>query len=202
MKEKLKNLSIIVLLVVLIICVIAYVKKGMDYDNLESRIAQLTSEKQEIIDAKKDSEKESKVNNNSQIRAKKLDVEKMNKYTLIDEYQINVDDDVAIEIVELYADIEVINGSYAWDDGQRWLLQVRDGDQGYVIFDDYIQLGVMEAYVYEDLTENSVHITTVLKAGAGIIIKDFIFDKKDKIFYEEQVLYKSNINNLRTLSIN
>lgn len=210
MIEKIKNISIIILIVILIVCVTVYIKKDMDNKNLENEVLQLTAvtqemsnrEKQEMESLEEDSQEVPVIESKLLIKPEQFNVEKLSEYTLLDEYQIDIDDDATSEYLALYAVVEVMDGDYCWDDGQKWLLLVRDESQEYVIFDDYIQLGAIEAYVYEDLTEDTFHITTLLKASAGISIKDFIFDRNERIFYEKEVFGVSNINNFSQLKLN
>jgi len=134
------------------------------------------------------------------ISTEKAESSRIQGYTLLEEHLIDVDQDSVDERVELYSDVEVTDdGVYCWDDGQRWLLLVRDEDQVYVLFDDYVQLGRLELLLYEFYESGEVNITTIQIMSAGLFIKDYALDTENAHFVERIVLDKRNIMNISDL---
>ena len=65
-----------------------------------------------------------------------------------------------------------------WNDGQDWLLYVSDGDEVYVLLNEFIQLGniyfeVLDYYM-EDGIEPCINIITT--TGSGFNLKNYKFD--------------------------
>lgn len=111
----------------------------------------------------------------------KVDVESL---TLLDSLIIDFDKDGNEETVELYADVEKYNGELAWDDGQNWLLVVRDENKDYVLFDDYVQLGTISFYAYFqeiDQKENFV-ITTIQSGTANLKLTEYRYNADEDNF--------------------
>lgn len=97
----------------------------------------------------------------------KVDVESL---TLLDSLIIDFDKDGNEETVELYADVEKYNDELAWDDGQNWLLVVRDENKDYVLFDDYVQLGIISFYAYfQEIDQQESFVITTIQSGTSII---------------------------------
>jgi len=130
-----------------------------------------------------------------------LDLEKIQSYHLVEETEADIDGDNILEMVQLYVDAEFIEGDYAWDDGQRWFLQIKDGDRAYVLYDDYLQLGTLEAKVYENLTTNTYHVTVTMVSGAGFEIKDYYYNFSTLELYGVDVFKQDNINHPIKLSV-
>ncbi len=119
----------------------------------------------------------------------------MNHYTLLEEYLVDFNNDSIEEKVELYAQVGVAeDGEYMWDDGQKWLLLVRSGENIYVLYDEYLQLGKLDVKLYKSFDENSIHLTTSLEAGAGYLIKDYTFNIEEDYFEEEFIFEETNIS--------
>lgn len=96
--------------------------------------------------------------------------------TLLDTASADVDGDGAAERIELHAEVERdARGRLAWDDGQRWLLVVRDGEVAYPLFDGLVQLGRLGFAVVERGEETPVILATV-EAGAAISTEAFGWD--------------------------
>ena len=114
--------------------------------------------------------------------------------TLLDDSKIDIDQDEQQETVELYtAAKKDSKGQIGWDDGQPWLLRVTDDDKEYILFDDYVQLGKLNYWLYTTV-ENEVHITTMQTSCAGFLITDYKFDSEKKRF-ERNIVFnpKSNV---------
>jgi hypothetical protein len=105
-----------------------------------------------------------------------------------------VDDDGNEESIELYTSAQKDSkGEIMWDDGQKWLLLVRDEDKDYVLFDDFIQLGDLEFWLYTE-NEGKYHISTLIPASAGLSFTDYTYDEEKNVFVKKDVYKASGIN--------
>lgn len=164
--------------------------------NLEKEI-ELKNNKIEILENENRalSEKIAKLETeNSHIQPKATDTISLENYTLLEKYEIDFDHDNTNETVELYAQVGIYEGEYMWDDGQRWMLLVRDGDSSFVLFDDYVQLGTVKVKIYQSFNDNSYHINSMLEAGAGYKFNDYVYDADNNIFVEKLIYEDFNIN--------
>lgn len=119
-----------------------------------------------------------------------------NTLTLLDHTNVDMNKDGQEESIKLYtAAGKDSKGEIAWDDGQRWLLTVIDGNTEYILFDNYVQLGDLNYWVYTS-EQNAVHITTVQNCSASFIVTDYIFDSKKKRFERNVLVNPSNVNML------
>lgn len=176
-------------------------RKNAEIANYKTQIEQLQDENRTL--ERSIDELESITNKpNRMIKPEPANSSKISEYNLLEEYTIDIDKDSNNETVELYAQVEKgEDGDYAWDDGQRWLLLVRDEEQVYTLFDDYVQLGRIEVHPYESYNEDSTgfHLITILNTTAGIIIKDYNFGSKSDYFKEELIFETDDISNFTTL---
>jgi len=119
----------------------------------------------------------------------------LERMILLDDSKVDINQDGQEESVELYAAAEKDSrGELAWDDGQPWLLKVIDGDYEYILFDDYVQLGDLNYWIYTS-EQNTVHITTMQDCDAGFLVTDYKFDVKMKRF-EKVVVFNPQIANM------
>ena len=120
----------------------------------------------------------------------KVDVEGL---TLLDSLIIDFDKDEDEETVELYTSAEKYNGEIMWDDGQNWMLVVRDSDKDYVLFEDYVQLGGISFYAY--FQDEDFVISTIQSGTANLKLTEFKFDKDENSFKSTiKFEAKGNIN--------
>lgn len=116
--------------------------------------------------------------------------------TLLDHTKFDINQDGQEESIELYTAAEKDpKGKIAWDDGQRWLLRIVDGNSEYVLFDDYVQLGDLNYWLYTS-EQNTVHLTTIQNCSAGFIVTDYIFDSQQKRFKRNVLVNPPNVNML------
>ena len=98
--------------------------------------------------------------------------------TRLDAFPFDVDGDGAEETVELFAAVvRDARGRLVWDDGQRWMLRVREGGgesaaggaagEGYLLFDDFVQLGQLSYRVIARPGETP-DLVLELATGAGV----------------------------------
>lgn len=128
----------------------------------------------------------------------KLDTSQL---TLLDSEIIDFNGDGKKETISMYTTAQRDdNGEMMWDDGQKWFLLINDEDDEYVLFDDYVQLGTLEFWVFT--SKDDYHIMTLQTGSAVLKLSDYTYDhekgsfvKKD-IFNPEflNVIYSSNIN--------
>ena len=128
----------------------------------------------------------------------KLDTSQL---TLLDSESIDFNGDSKKEIINMYTTAQRDeNGEMMWDDGQKWFLLINDEDDEYVLFDDYVQLGMLEFWIFT--SKDEYHIMTLQTGTAVLKLSDYTYDyekgsfvKKD-IFNPEflNVIYSSNIN--------
>lgn len=115
--------------------------------------------------------------------------------TLLDAYEYDFDDDGELESIELYTRAEKDEkGEIMWDDGQEWLLLVRDGEQKYILFNQYVQLGKIQYWVYTAGKDNDFHITTIQPGSASLLLTEYTFDKDKQAFKKKEIFNPENVN--------
>jgi hypothetical protein len=97
--------------------------------------------------------------------------------TLLDTASVNVDGDSTAERVELYADVAREAGRLQWDDGQRWLLVVRKGEETFTLLDEFVQLGTVGFTAIEHASGDQGAIVVETRAGSGVRVQSFVFDR-------------------------
>ena len=86
----------------------------------------------------------------------------------------DLDGDVALEEVELLADVELDpDGEPLWEDGHRWVVLVRDGAVEYRVVDEFVPQGRLSGWIVEP--EEGSPVVVVLKESgtAGIALRAF-----------------------------
>jgi hypothetical protein len=98
--------------------------------------------------------------------------------TLLDSASVNVDGDSVPERVELYAEVQRDRaGRITWDDGQRWLLVVRKGEETFTLLDERVQLGTVGFTAVEHASGDQGAIVVETQAGAGVRVRSYVFDR-------------------------
>jgi len=114
--------------------------------------------------------------------------------TLLDEYSIDFDNDNIEESIELYtAAGRGPDGEMMWDDGQDFLLIVKDKEGEFILFNEYVQIGQIDLYVYT-AEDNEFHITTLQPGSASMRMTDYNFNKDKKQFEKSIVFNPNNVN--------
>lgn len=106
--------------------------------------------------------------------------------TQIDAATLDVDGDGTEETVELFAAVERdARGRPMWDDGQRWMLRVREdaAPEGYVLFDDFVQLGRLSFWAVTQ-PERPAALVLEVAAGAGVRVWSVRYDPARDGFVE------------------
>lgn len=127
--------------------------------------------------------------------------------TLLERMHVDVDSDDRDESIELYTSAQRgPDGIMMWDDGQRWLLLVRDERKISPLFDGYVQLGQLEFWVgfsnkYHAPAPKSKDLEKhiyVMRTGHGIQLADYYWDKRNLCFNKEIVFDPPDQWNLRS----
>ncbi|MHC0037735.1 hypothetical protein [Pseudoneobacillus sp. C159] len=135
-------------------------------------------------------EHESEGHNDTIITAKEIQSYPISLY---DETEFDVDGDGDAEKVELYTNAEKLdNGEFAWDDGQNWLLVVKDGDQTYPLFDGWVQLGKLSFWLLE--SEGTPMIILLKTGTAEFTLQTFTFNEKEKGFIQKTQFNPTDVN--------
>ncbi|QED46906.1 hypothetical protein [Cytobacillus dafuensis] len=160
---------------------------------LKKQIEQLSSENDALkntVEEQKKTLEETTNNDNSVIPAK--DIEKYPQ-SLYKQTKLDIDQDGEDEIIELYVNAgKGENGVFAWDDGQTWLLVVKDGEKTYPLFDEYVQLGSID-FSTTTFDEKPGIVMLKMQHSDKSIYK-FVYDQNAKGFVKETLYKKENIN--------
>ena len=123
------------------------------------------------------------------------------KWTLLAGYAADLDADNQEEQIELFTSAQRDSkGNIMWDDGQKWLLLVKDGADYYPLFQEYVQLGSVY-FTVAGYDNNPVpKVTVLVSTGAGIILTNYAYEPDKKGFKVEPV-YDSKAINLQFTSL-
>jgi hypothetical protein len=124
------------------------------------------------------------------LKAKKIESYPISLY---DQTEFDTDGDGENEQVELYVNAaKDEDGEFAWDDGQNWLLVVKDGDETYPLFDDWVQLGKLSFWLLES---NGQPMIILLKTGtAEFTLQTFTFNEKENGFIQKTHYNPEDVN--------
>lgn len=168
-----------------------------DIHELKKQIDQITIERDSLLKTIEEERASHEIatnqqisDDNSMITAK--DIEQYPQ-TLYKKITLDIDGDGEEEEIELYVNAgKMDNGQFAWDDGQNWLLVVKDGEETYPLFDDYVQLGSID---FGTTTFDGKPGIVMLKTQhADKIVQQFTYDKNEKGYRKETVYKKENVN--------
>ncbi|WP_202709001.1 hypothetical protein [Sporosalibacterium faouarense] len=199
-------------LIVLLIIILGYnlvnnyenKEKIIDYDKRITLLQQANDRLEEIIqtsETREQNEEEVRYSkteslleiNTREIKSQPLDYDRLENYVLLGEYTTGAQENLNNLVIELYSQVEVYKGEYLWNDGQKWMLVARDNEDIYILFDEYVQLGKIDVYLYKIYDDSTTsYISTIQNSNSGLIIKDYSFDKEKDCFIEEKVFEKGN----------
>lgn len=163
-----------------------------EINGLMKRIEQLTMENKDLQKTVEEQKKsiEDMMNNSSSVILQK-DIESYPR-SLYKEAALDIDNDGQEESIELYVNAEKMeNGLFAWDDGQTWLLVVKDGEDTYPLFDNYVQLGSIDFSI--GTFDEKPGIAMLETWHGDKYIHKFAYDHKEKGFVKETLYKKENI---------
>jgi hypothetical protein len=122
------------------------------------------------------------------ISSESIDTKSMTK---LDEFTYDLDSDNSEEKIELYtAAGRNENGEMLWDDGQKWLLVVWDGEKAYPVLSEYVQLGSVYFTISNNGVGEAANINVIINTGAGHSLRVYTFSKDRDGFLGGSV-YKS-----------
>ena len=168
-----------------------------DMNELKKQIEQISLEKDALLNTLEEERKalelvmNQQVNNDySMILAK--DIEKYPQ-TLYKKISVDIDRDGEEEVIELHVNAgKSENGLWAWDDGQNWLLVVKDGEKTYPLFDDYVQLGSIDFSM--TTFDGKPGIVMLKTQHSDKAFYKFSYDKNEKGYQKEIIYKKENMN--------
>jgi len=116
------------------------------------------------------------------------------------EHRFVADDEKAA--VELYTSAQVASdGQMGWDSGDQWTLVVRQGEQEFLLYDEYVQYGEVQFWV-SSLNTNKVespetedldhHIYVMVTSGVGFTMYDYVWDGDEGCFQKSVLLNPEN----------
>ncbi|AOT72554.1 hypothetical protein [Geosporobacter ferrireducens] len=133
------------------------------------------------------------------IQATEKDPRQNSMATKLSEFAVDLDLDGEEEKIELHTAAERNkNGEMVWDDGQKWLLVVQDGDLYYSLLDEYVQLGQVYFNVSYYDNEPLPTITVITDTGANFKLVNYVYDKAQKGYSAELVYDSKDINHIFT----
>ena len=134
------------------------------------------------------------IQNEVKIYSKEVNGDPARNLTLLKTISIDVEGDNQPENIELYTAAQKdTSGAIMWDDGQNWLLIVRDGNKEYPLFDDRIQLGQLDYLVYASSAKKT-HIIVTYSDTTSMKVSDYSFDRDQMCFMQKVVYNPSDIN--------
>lgn len=111
--------------------------------------------------------------------------------SLYKETMLDIDQDGEAEIIQLYVNADKMeNGLFAWDDGQKWLLAVKDGDKTYSLFDGFVQMGSIDFSIMN--FEGKMSIVMLEMWHSDKSVHKFTYDDEAKGFAKETLYKKEN----------
>ena len=99
----------------------------------------------------------------------------------------------------LYVQEDMVeDGELMLDDSCHFVIQAETAESAYVLLDEKIQLGILEADVWMD-TDNRLHITVRDTRTALYEICDYVYQEETRVFTERVILEEEGINYLGTV---
>lgn len=123
--------------------------------------------------------------------------EDISQLTMLETFKYDFDVDGTEEEINLYTSAQKDNnGEIMWDDGQVFKLIIHDTNENFVLFDEYVQLGKVNYYVY--LEKDVFTISIISPRTASLTITDYVYDKDVNGFLEKKLIEKTtDINMLK-----
>ncbi|MCH5209745.1 MAG: hypothetical protein J1F01_02145 [Oscillospiraceae bacterium] len=113
--------------------------------------------------------------------------------TVVSNVNINIAGESAD--VKLYTSADKdADGSFVWNDGNQWVLEVEKDGAYYTLLNKYVQLGKVSLMVADDENGEGV-ITAVVSTSSGLSVEKYTYNGTA---FEGQTVYNSGILNVRT----
>ncbi|MDW0118238.1 hypothetical protein QTL97_14995 [Sporosarcina thermotolerans] len=166
-----------------------------EISKLKEQIEQISLEKDALLKIIEEERKAFELATNQQVSNaySMIHAKAIEKYpqTLYKKVALDLDRDGEEEVVELYVNAgKTENGLFAWDDGQTWMLVVKDGEETYPLFDDYVQLGSVDFST--TIFDGKPGIVMVMSQHANKTVQKFTYDKNEKGYQKETFYKKEN----------
>lgn len=120
----------------------------------------------------------------------------INGYELLSSFSYDIDNDSTDELIAMYALIERdSSGELMFDDGHQWMVVVRSERGDYVLFHGYVQLGIIDMYVYED--EGDLTVATLMNGSSMLSLSKYEYNKTRDVFTHTRLFTEDgNVNML------
>lgn len=118
------------------------------------------------------------------------------EWSEINRYTGDVDGDGTDEDVILMTSAERNSeNEIIWNDGQEWVLYVKDKELTYVLLDKYIQTGTVYFEVLDYYTESGAEprINVMVSTGSGFNMNSYVFDSEKNVYLEESIYDTSKV---------
>lgn len=118
--------------------------------------------------------------------------------TLLDSFNVDVTGNGIEEIISMYTDAEKgPDGEIMWDDGQDWVILVEGEDGDYVLFNEYVQIGSIDFFVYT--IDEDFYVSTLQSGTANLSLTEYKFNR-DKEEFKSSVKFatEGNVNMIYT----
>ena len=168
-----------------------------EMNELKAQIEQLAFENQELIKTVEEERQALDLANQDEVNPDSAMIlsQPIEVYpkTLYKKASVDLDEDGTEEQIELYVNAQKMeNGLFAWDDGQKWLLVVKDGDNTYPLFDDYVQLGSID---FSTTTfDEQPGIVMMQSQHADRTVQKFTYNQHENGYQKETFYNKENTN--------
>lgn len=104
-------------------------------------------------------------------------------WTVTENYSTDIDNDGKKEEIKLQvAAGKDENGKIAWNDGQKWALNVYKDNKVYTLFEKFLQMGEYHIIVGTNLDDNSIEIGLLNVNQCGLSLQAFKYNKTNDNF--------------------
>lgn len=115
--------------------------------------------------------------------------------TLYKKTTLDIDGDGEEEEIELHVNAgKTESGLFAWDDGQNWLLVVKDGEKTYPLFDEFVQLGSIDFSTAR--FDKKPGIVMLMRSHSDRIVQKFTYDENEDGYQKVTFYKKENTNDI------
>ncbi|MFC5602009.1 hypothetical protein [Sporosarcina koreensis] len=115
--------------------------------------------------------------------------------TLYKKTTLDIDGDGEEEAIELHVNAgKTDSGLFAWDDGQNWLLVVKDGEKTYPLFDDFVQLGSIDFST--GMFDRKPGIVMIKRSHSDRTVQKFTYDQTEDGYQKETFYKKENTHDI------
>ncbi|MDO5726016.1 MAG: hypothetical protein Q4P29_06940 [Tissierellia bacterium] len=155
-----------------------------EYDeDLEIKNIKLLSKPKEPV--KKEEPVEIEISSNIIMPTEKVPTEDLN---IVKSFDVKDFNEYGILEVSMFTNAQKDDtGHFMWDDGNEFLILARMENEDYVLFEERVQLGQPEFYVFNE--DNIFHIAILESSTAHLSFKDYTLNEQgfsENIYYETE----------------